>query len=61
MADVIFFVADVIATAVLADVIARWLMLNPPMGVCGRCYGHWAIKEALFIRVNDPSLNRNIG
>ena len=33
--------ADVIATAVLADVIAKWLMLNPPMGVCGRCYGHW--------------------
>ena len=22
---------------------------------------HWAIKEALFIRVNHPSLNRNIG
>ena len=43
-----FFVADVVATAVLADVIAKWLMLNPPMGVCGRCYGHW-VNVLIFI------------
>ena len=37
-----FFVADVIATAVLADVIARWFdVKSTHRCVCGRCYGHW--------------------
>ena len=41
----LFFVADVIATAVLADVIARWLMLNPPMGMCGMWQMLWPLGQ----------------
>ena len=46
--------ADGIAKYMMADVIAKHVMADV-FAICGRC------KESMFIRVNGPFLNKNIG
>ena len=63
MADVIAIVllADVIANYVVADVIAIMLLVG--FNIVGREEHNLSrlIKESVYIRVNNPSLNKNIG